>query len=97
MTRRFYGFNSEKLIREHITQIKTIDDVFQLQYDIGVSQTNLCCLKDAVPGVWVLDSVFGENGLRHAFVTQRAFSGVKNALESEVDSYTVLEESTLKK
>ncbi len=90
MTRRFYAFNSEKAVREHIAQVKTLSDLMQIRYDIEASGTNLTRFKVGVEGAYAVDCVAGDKPFRHVFMAADAFERLGAPLATEADSYSVL-------
>jgi hypothetical protein len=72
--RRFYGFNSVEIVKEHIAQCKTLDDILQLAQDIQVSGTNLTYFIQGNPGVFAIDCCAETPTYRHVFLTKEAFT-----------------------
>jgi hypothetical protein len=89
MPRRFYVFNDPDSVREHISQIKSVEDLYQLDYDISASGCNLVSLQRGMFGIWGL---YYEDELgvvrTHLFIPT-SFKWVPD--KEDCDSYTILE------
>ena len=91
MGRRFYCFNNLEEVKQHISQVKTMQDLRQIEYDIEQSETNLVHFMRGV-GVFAVDCSAGNAPFRHVFLTQEVFDRVGEAVvKEECDSYTILE------
>jgi hypothetical protein len=91
--RRFYCFNSRKLVEDHIAQIKTKSDVMQLRHNIKASDTNLARFRSGAPGIWAIDYAPDGEGLflRHIFITKVAQSRFNLMVPEDCDGFTVIE------
>ena len=97
MQRRFYGFNRPADVAAIVTEIQTIEDLWQLEFDIAVSGTNLTYLIHSAPGVFVVDCLVGHQIERYVFMTLEAnerYGGLTEAELSKVKGFKVLSNST---
>jgi len=69
MKRRFYCFADSENVEAHISQIKMVDDLNQLAYDIQQSGCNSVSFMKGIDGIWALDYAKGYGPFhRHVFV-----------------------------
>ncbi|MCY7273603.1 MAG: hypothetical protein LH702_07620 [Phormidesmis sp. CAN_BIN44] len=93
MQRRFYGFNRPADVATIVAEIQTIEDLWQLEFDLAVSGTNLTYLIHSAPGVTVVDCVAENQIERYVFMTLEAnerYGGLTEAELSKVKGFKVL-------
>ncbi len=93
MQRRFYGFNSPSDVAVIFSEIQAIEDLWQLEFDLKVSATNLTYLIHSAPGVFVLDCVAGSQIERYVFMTSEAnaqYGGLTETELAKVKGFKVL-------
>ncbi len=96
MQRRFYGFNSPSDIAVIFGEIQTIEDLWQLEFDLKVAGTNLTYLIQSAPGVFVMDCIAGTQIERYVFMTSEAneqYGGLTEAELAKVKGFKVLSAS----
>ena len=90
--RRFYSFQEDD-VKDHISQVKTFDDVCQLLNDIVESETNLARMTFSPKQVFAIDYFGKDKTLRHIFMTRKAYEIFGEPTKEEADSFSILEES----
>lgn len=86
--RRFYCFNDPVTVESHISQIKTVEDLIQLAFDIRHVDCNLVDFRIGIDGVWALDYAKGHGPFhRHIFIREDV--GI-TPTDSECNSYSLL-------
>ena len=93
MQRRFYGFNRPADVATIVAETQTIEDLWQLEFDLAVSGTNLTYLIHSAPGVTVVDCVAENQIERYVFMTLEAnerHGGLIEAELSKVKGFKVL-------
>lgn len=84
MQRRFYGFNSPSDVAVIFSEIQTIKDLWQLEFDLKVSATNLTYLTYSAPGVFVVDCVADAQTERYVLMTPEANARYGGLTETEL-------------
>jgi len=93
MQRRFYGFNRPADVATIVAEIQTIEDLWQLEFDLAVSGTNLTYLIHSAPGVTVVDCIAEDQIERYVFMTLEAnerYGGLTEAELSKVKGFKML-------
>lgn len=96
MQRCFYGFNSPSDIAAIFSEIQAIEDLWQLEFDLKMSGTNLTYLIQSAPGVFVLDCVAETKIDRYVLMTSAAneqYGGLTEAELAKVKGFKVLSAS----
>ncbi len=96
MQRRFYKFNCPADIAMIVAEIQTIEDLWQLEFDLAVSGTNLVYLIHSSPGVFVVDRIAENQIERYVFMTLEAnerYGGLTKAELSKIRGFKVLSPS----
>jgi hypothetical protein len=86
MKRRFYGFGSNEIVLQHIAQVKTLRDLYQLSDDIYLSGTNLVKFyqSSTVDGIWeIQDLTELSNTKRHLFFTKESWEEIGGLSDEE--------------
>ncbi len=97
MQRRFYGFNHPADVAMIVAEIQTIEDLWQLEFDLAVSGTNLTYLIHSAPGVIVVDCIVETQIERYVFMTAEAnerYGGLTEAELSKIKGFKVLSSPT---
>ena len=93
MQRRFYGFNRPSDVAVIFNEIQSIEDLWQLEFDLKVSGTTLTYLIHSAPDVFVLDCWAGIHTERYVFMTTKAneqYGGLSEAELVKVKGFKVL-------
>lgn len=99
MSRKYYMTGDLEDYYKICQQIKTVEDVYQLDFDVKQSDRNDYKFRSGVSGVWAFDAAIelGE-AKRWIFLTKQAFDRMDGLADEElaiIQGYTILSDRSI--